>query len=160
MMRQSVKVMRVTVAPCYTLSMNISREIQQQGLDAVNAEITRQEQAAAEAWAYENDAAAERADYEAENAAERLLEVIDEAAHPDEADLGKIQDAITELRRRGDTLVKHEDLMLVVELAKPQAFTEDEYDAGDPMMGSVQREAERQQAAFDRLEIALGGKLR
>jgi hypothetical protein len=93
-------------------------------------------------------------------ATERLLEVIQESADIlDESGLGelgcqqyaeRILEAITELRRRGDTLVRREDLRIAVE-----SIELDE-------LSWVYMDAEKfapVQEAIARLENAIGGKL-
>lgn len=82
-------------------------------------------------------------------ATERLLEVIDECIDAQKAllvgteinalPLLKAEEAITELRRRGDTLVRRDDLRVVLENAR--------LDAGA---------SADQLAAWERLSVALG----
>jgi hypothetical protein len=96
-------------------------------------------------------------------ATERLLEFVDETARLLEVWLKEdgptgiggdvaaqnavaIRQALTELRRRGDTLVRRDDLRTALEGSRPEYVTVAEGDAIE--------------AAIDRLEIALGGKLR
>lgn len=93
-------------------------------------------------------------------ATERLLEVIQDRAmntayhvangSADIAgiasyDAAQIMEAITELRRRGDTLVRRDDLQLVLENIFLKGEGSDEWD--------------RNYAALSRLENALGGKM-
>jgi hypothetical protein len=86
-------------------------------------------------------------------ATKRLLEAIEECAakiaagsNLSEVYADEIVEAITELRRRGDTLVRRDDLRTALEGSRPEYVTVAEGDAIE--------------AAIDRLEIALGGKLR
>ena len=85
-------------------------------------------------------------------ATERLLEVIEECVDRlpqfDQPEFAEITTAITELRRRGDTLVRADDLRMILEqIARTQGW-----DGGHDQDATT--------AALDRLENALGGKMR
>ena len=92
-------------------------------------------------------------------ATERLLEVIQDEGYriveggrpydPDHSRIsGRILAAANELRRRGDTLVRADDLRMILEqIARTQGW-----DGG--------HDQEATTAALDRLENALGGKMR
>jgi hypothetical protein len=84
-------------------------------------------------------------------ATKRLLEAIEECAakiaagsNLSEVYADEIVEAITELRRRGDTLVRRDDLRDVLDVA----------------VNGWDRIDERFAERINRLEIALGGKLR
>jgi hypothetical protein len=94
-------------------------------------------------------------------ATERLLEVIGEQAELmrfrgiDAPELLNILDAFRELRRRGDTLVRRDDLIKALEYVHLPNLWDDGWLAAGDAEGT-----EHASAAIDRLEIALGGKLR
>lgn len=83
-------------------------------------------------------------------ATERLLEVIAISAdayaeNKNPGHITDIQTSITELRRRGDTLVRREDLRMVMRIVA----------LAEKHIGPA---AQSERDAFDRLENAIGGK--
>ena len=82
-------------------------------------------------------------------ATERLLESIAELSLECSAEASvRIRQTVTDLRRRGDTLVRADDLRMILEqIARTQGW-----DGGHDQDATT--------AALDRLENALGGKMR